>query len=378
MKKMMTWALALLAAFSVQAQQVEPELADPKPGAQETWNAVKKTTLAWGSTDVRYSRSQPATGAKALVLDAWRGERVSAQAVLSTPVDLSRVTMEVSDLKCGKSIIPAASVRKYFVRYVMTDWHNNKADSFLLPDHLSPDAEMKVAAHTTRPMWLDIRVPQDAKPGTYKGMQLAATSTGIGGPSSEICIHELNTLGGHTCIRVGTTGCIVPQFDLGDLIIPVACYRKDGTSATYIEPEFPSFANPYVNMALIQACENLGFRYGIGLDYTVGSFYIGQGRPLYEDGRKSYWPSFAEKILPDLATAGVTNIEMETAGQLVVGYLHGMRMGCILSVISNRVLDRWGDNGGEEKTCLAAAEAMRILKEWDDSGTVTLKAKMKR
>ena len=170
MKKMMTWALALLAAFSVQAQQVEPELADPKPGAQETWNAVKKTTLAWGSTDVRYSRSQPATGAKALVLDAWRGERVSAQAVLSTPVDLSRVTMEVSDLKCGKSIIPAASVRKYFVRYVMTDWHNNKADSFLLPDHLSPDAEMKVAAHTTRPMWLDIRVPQDAKPGTYKGM----------------------------------------------------------------------------------------------------------------------------------------------------------------------------------------------------------------
>jgi uridine phosphorylase len=136
--------------------------------------------------------------------------------------------------------------------------------------------------------------------GKYKGMEMAATSTGIGGPSSEICIHELNTLGVHTCIRVGTTGCIVPEFDLGDLIIPVACYRKDGTSAAYIDPEFPAFSNPYVTMALIQACENLGFRYGIGLDYTVGSFYIGQGRPLYEDGRDSYWPSFAEKILPDL------------------------------------------------------------------------------
>jgi len=212
--------------------------------------------------------------------------------------------------------------------------------------------------------------------GKYKGIDLAATSTGIGGPSSEICLHELNTVGVHTCIRVGTTGCIVPQFDLGDLIIPVAAYRKDGTSATYIEPEFPAFCNPYVVMALIQACENLGFRYGIGLDYTVGSFYIGQGRPLFEDGRKSYWPSFAEKILPDLATSGVTNIEMETAGQLVVGYLHGMRMGCILSVISNRVLDRWGDNGGEEKTCLAASEAMKILKEWDESGKITFSAKM--
>ncbi|MGN0234236.1 MAG: glycoside hydrolase domain-containing protein [Bacteroidaceae bacterium] len=169
MKKMTTWALALLTVLSAQAQAYEPELADPKPGAQETWNTVKNVTLQWGSTDVRYSRSQPATGQKTLTLDAWRGERVSAQAVLSTPVDLARVTFEVSDLRNGKALIPASAINKYFVRYVMTDWHENMADSFLLPDHLSPDTEMKVAAHTTRPLWLDIRVPQDAKPGTYKG-----------------------------------------------------------------------------------------------------------------------------------------------------------------------------------------------------------------
>lgn len=169
MKKFMTWTLALLAAFPMHAQQAELELNDPKPGNQETWNTVKKATLAWGSTDIRYPYSQPSTGTKALTLDAWRGERVSAQAVLSTPADLSKVTMEVSDLKCGKNVIPSASVRKYFVRYVITDWHNNRKDSLLLADHLSPDAEMTVAAHTTRPLWLDIRVPQDAVPGTYKG-----------------------------------------------------------------------------------------------------------------------------------------------------------------------------------------------------------------
>lgn len=166
---MTTWALALLTVLSAQAQTYEPELADPKPGAQETWNSVKKASLAWGSTDIRYSRSQPATGQKTLLLDAWRGERVSAQAVLSTPVDLARVTFEVSDLRNGKAIIPASRINKYFVRYVMTDWHENKSDSFLLPDHLSPETEMKVEARTTRPLWLDIRVPQDAKPGTYKG-----------------------------------------------------------------------------------------------------------------------------------------------------------------------------------------------------------------
>jgi uridine phosphorylase len=200
--------------------------------------------------------------------------------------------------------------------------------------------------------------------GAYDGMRLGATSTGIGGPSSEICIHELRTLGVHTCIRVGTTGCLVPEFDLNDLIIPVACVRKDGTSVAYIEPEFPAFADTRVVMALMQACEKLGFRYGLGLSYTAGSFYIGQGRPLDDDG-SGYWPSFAEKIIPDLQQARVTNIEMETAAQYVVGYLHGMRMGAVLSVIANRVLDRWGDDGGEEKACLAACEAMKILEKRD-------------
>jgi uridine phosphorylase len=213
--------------------------------------------------------------------------------------------------------------------------------------------------------------------GTYKGTPVACTSTGIGGPSSEICIHELNVLGVHTCIRVGTTGCIVPDFDLGDLIIPVACVRRDGTSITYIEPEYPAYADFYVVLALVAACERLGFRYGLGLDCTVGSFYIGQGRPLFEDG-SGYWPSFAEKILPDLATARVTNIEMETSGQFVVGRLHGMRMGAVLSVIANRVLDKWGDNGGESKACLAASEAVRILTEWDATGEINLNIKMKK
>lgn len=96
--------------------------------------------------------------------------------------------------------------------------------------------------------------------GLYKGEQIAATSTGIGTPSAEIAIHELNEVGVHTGIRVGTTGCIVPEFDLGDLIIPVAAVKKDGASQWYTEPEFPSFANPDVVSALSEACEKLGDR----------------------------------------------------------------------------------------------------------------------
>ncbi|MDR1067961.1 MAG: nucleoside phosphorylase [Clostridiales Family XIII bacterium] len=203
--------------------------------------------------------------------------------------------------------------------------------------------------------------------GVYNGVPVAAVSTGIGAASSEICLHELHTLGVHTCVRVGTTGCIQPQFDLGDLIIPSACVRKDGTSDTYIEPAYPAAADTTVTMALMQACENLGYRYGVGIGYTTGSFYIGQGRPAAES---SYGPSFAERIIPDLQTAGVINIEMEAAGQFVVGRLLGMRMGAIFAVVSNRVTDRWGDAGGEEKASRAASEAVRLLTEGARSGEI--------
>jgi uridine phosphorylase len=98
----------------------------------------------------------------------------------------------------------------------------------------------------------------------------------------------------------------------------------------------------------------------------VSSFYAGQGRPI--GGDDAYAPPFADGIVPHLQKAGVTNIEMEAAGQFVVGALHGMRMGAILAVVANRVTDEWGDEGGEEKSCKAAAEAVRILADWDASG----------
>ena len=207
--------------------------------------------------------------------------------------------------------------------------------------------------------------------GDYRGQRIAAVSTGLGAASSEICIHELHLLGVHTCVRVGTTGSISHRFDLGDLIIPTACVRKDGTSGLYIEPEYPAAADTYVVMALMQACANLGYRYGLGIGYTAGSFYVGQGRPLAEDGG-GYAPSSMERLVPDLISAGVTNIEMEAAGQFVVGRLHGMRMGAVLAVVANRVTDQWGDAGGEEKACRAAAEAIRILADWDARGEVTV------
>lgn len=199
--------------------------------------------------------------------------------------------------------------------------------------------------------------------GMYKNTQMACISTGIGTTSAEICIHELNNIGVHTAIRIGTTGCISPRFQTGDLIIPVAAIRADGTSDCYIQKSFPAVANIDVVNALGEACERLGFHYGYGIMYSPSSLYIGQGRKIKEQG---YWPSQAEHLLQDLIQAKVTNIDTDSAGQFIVGYLHDMRMGSILSVLADRLHDTWApDNQGERHACQAACEAVRILMERD-------------
>lgn len=165
--------LSLLFAFSamcLHAQVNDTELADPKPGPQTAWQLLSQPTLGWGSIDVRYSRSQvAATTKKSPLLLAWRGERVAAQAVLSTPKALEKVTFSVSDLKNGRHIIPASAIRKYFVRYVIADSYKAREDTVLVADRLDPVTELTVEANTARPLWLDIHVPADAAAGTYKG-----------------------------------------------------------------------------------------------------------------------------------------------------------------------------------------------------------------
>ena len=89
-------------------------------GAQQ--RQTQDLILQWGSTDVRYPRNEvPAgQGNKQWETDAWKGERVNAQAVLWTRRPLKNVRITVSDLKCGKNVIPASATTTSFVGYVWT------------------------------------------------------------------------------------------------------------------------------------------------------------------------------------------------------------------------------------------------------------------
>lgn len=178
------------ACFSQQAEKFPlgdyVELTDTKPhDGDEVWS--KMTALVrfcWGTTDVRYKKLNvpdvKATGT--LRLKAWKGERVNAQAVLWTQKELEGAEIAVSELKNGSSVIPASAVNTYFVRYVMTDELNkdgsggcgpreNKAewDSSMVADVLDIVRVREVQARSTQPVWLNVWVPADTRPGKYKG-----------------------------------------------------------------------------------------------------------------------------------------------------------------------------------------------------------------
>lgn len=178
------------ACFSQQAEKFPlgdyEELTDTKPhDGVEVWNKMTAPVrFCWGTTDVRYKKLDvpDVKQAGTLRLKAWKGERVNAQAVLWTQKDLEGAEMTVSELKNGSSVIPASAVRTHFVRYVMTDELNkdgsggcgvreNKAewDSSMVADVLDIVRVREVKARTTQPVWLNVWVPAEAKPGKYKG-----------------------------------------------------------------------------------------------------------------------------------------------------------------------------------------------------------------
>jgi DeoD family purine-nucleoside phosphorylase len=62
------------------------------------------------------------------------------------------------------------------------------------------------------------------------GEPLTIQSTGIGGPSAAMVIHELIDLGARRLLRTGTCGALQPGLGLGDLVIATEAITADGTS----------------------------------------------------------------------------------------------------------------------------------------------------
>lgn len=199
--------------------------------------------------------------------------------------------------------------------------------------------------------------------GTYKGVDMACVSGGIGSPSLTIAVDELSRIGVDTFVRTGTCGGIRKEQKLGDLVISTGAVRFDGASRDLVTPEYPAVANYEVTMALIQAAEELKIPYHVGITASFDTFYTGQGRPALN----GYFPSNKENVLKDMEMANVQNFEMEVSSLFTFANIFGKRAGAVCVIIANRVTDEFElTEEFEKRGGLVASHAVAILADWDE------------
>lgn len=198
--------------------------------------------------------------------------------------------------------------------------------------------------------------------GSIDGVDISACSHGVGGPSTDIAIVELSNCGADTFIRVGSCAALQPEMKPGDLIIATGALRLTGTVDAYVDKSYPAVADYEVLSALIQAAEEMGETYHVGLAASVDSFYAGEVNPM----PGGFWQSKMDTVLEDLTRARVANFEMEAATIFTLCQLFGFRGGMICSVGANRVTRERADSAESIKRCCAvASRAVVILAGWD-------------
>ena len=153
---------------------------------------------------------------------------------------------------------------------------------------------------------------------TPEGQALSIQSTGMGGPSAAIVLHELAELGVKRAIRVGTCGALAEDLEHGDLVIAGEALAEDGASRALGAGEA---AQPDAELTerLVSAVAGLA---GPARIVSTDLFYA----TATEDGGASA-PG------PDAwRRHGAVAVEMEAATLFTLGGLLGVATACLLAV----------------------------------------------
>ncbi len=195
--------------------------------------------------------------------------------------------------------------------------------------------------------------------GEIANEKVLVISTGMGGPSTAICVEELAMLGVTNLIRVGTCGGMQLDVQAGDLVIAQAAIRQEGTSKEYSPIEFPAVANIDITNALIEAAKDLGFTYHVGVVHCKDSFY-GQHSPERMPVKNELLNKWAAWI-----KSGALASEMETASLYVASSVLNLKSGAVLLTVWNQEREKEGlDNNTDfdvSKEIKVAIKAIEIL-----------------
>lgn len=175
------------------------------------------------------------------------------------------------------------------------------------------------------------------------GEPLTIQSTGMGGPSAAIVLHELIALGVTRAIRVGTCGALDRTLGLGDLVVAREALTADGTSVA-LGADRVTRADETLADALAAECER----------------YRQTGERAWREGRIVSTDLFYERDSERNVAwraEGAIAVEMEAAALYAVGTGAGIQVACIL-IVTDTFDERGGRTRIEEQALARAAEAM--------------------
>ena len=156
----------------------------------------------------------------------------------------------------------------------------------------------------------------------YKPMQcvtadnISLINFGMGSPSAATIMDLLTAISPKAVLFLGKCGGLKKRNKLGDLILPIAAIRGEGTSDDYFPPEVPALPA----FALQKAVSTTIRDYGV--DYWNGTVYTTNRRVWEHDDE------FREYLQKIRAYA----IDMETATIFTVGFYNKIPTGALLLV----------------------------------------------
>ncbi len=139
---------------------------------------------------------------------------------------------------------------------------------------------------------------------------------GMGSPNAATIMDLLGAIRPNGVLFLGKCGGLKHKNKLGDLILPIAAIRNDGTSDDYLPPEVPALPAFNLQRAVSHILRNSGQDYWTGVVFTTN-------RRVWE---------YDERFKKYLKKTRAMAIDMETATLFTVGFANQIPTGALLLV----------------------------------------------
>ncbi len=163
----------------------------------------------------------------------------------------------------------------------------------------------------------DVQIVDPEKPmpcATAKGITMI--NFGMGSANAATIMDLLSAISPKSVLFLGKCGGIKKKNNLGDLILPIAAIRGEGTSNDYLPPEVPALPAFKLQRAVSSTIRKHGRDYWTGTVFTTN-------RRVWE---------FDEKFKKYLKKTRSMAVDMETATLFTVGFSNFIPSGALLLV----------------------------------------------